>query len=208
MQYNLINKNNHIKKEELANLDLYYGNTLPNVYLDFLRYSNGYLFPNSSLIYSSFEIVERNITNEVNKYLNDYIAIGEGDGDKLYLMKKNISSKHVYIVDSCSIAMPDFEYEKTFDNFGTFVEFCQHDIHKDSNLKSSLYNIILIKAINDKKTIYRIKKEFNYSGDMSGLLSGCKNPPFEIRTEITYGLAKVLIKKVPELSNYIKMVKT
>lgn len=97
MQYNLINKNNHIKKEELANLDLYYGNTLPNVYLDFLRYSNGYLFPNSSLIYSSFEIVERNITNEVNKYLNDYIAIGEGDGDKLYLMKK-ILARNMYIL--------------------------------------------------------------------------------------------------------------
>lgn len=208
MDYHLFNKSDGISESELSKLVAYYKDAIPLSYLNFLQYTNGYLFINSStLIYSSYEIVERNITSEVCKYLAEYIAIGDKDGDKLILMKKGRSAKKIFIADNCSISMKDFSFQEEYDDFSLFIESCKVASSEMYAIDTELlYDVILIAPIYEKRIILELKRIFNYNGNMTTLLKNCQNPPFVVKNKITYGLAKKLISRNEELSKFL-MVK-
>lgn len=209
MDYFLQNKGDGISENEKGELNRQYKNTFPLSYLDFLQYTNGYLFDASStLFYSSNEIVERNKTFEVDKYLPDYIAIGDQDGDKLILMKKNQTAKQVFIADSFSISMDNFKFCKQFDDLSLFIASCKkNSVEQDDVDNEALYDVILNSPISDKKLILALKNVFSYTGTIGTLMISCQNPPFAIKSSINYGLAKKLINQNPMLSDYLIMKK-
>ncbi len=205
MDYYLYNKSDGISENEERGLSEYYKNEIPLSYLDFLRYTNGYLFDTSStLLYSSYEIVERNITSEVNIYLPEYIAIGDQDGDKIILMNKRSTAKKVYIADSSSISMENFQFCEKYDDLSLFVEFCKEpSIVSDDIDSEALYDVILNSPITEKRIILELKNIFSYTGTVGILLKNCQNPPFVMKHRINYGLAKKLINQNSEFSKYL-----
>ena len=201
MDYYLYNKNDGISEDQQQELSNVYENQMPLSYLEFLKYTNGYLFEQSSVIlYSSEEIEERNNTFEVCKYLSEYIAIGDYDGDKLVIMKKNRNANKVYIADSCSISMNDFQFDKEYDDLRQFIEFCMEDSENIDDVDDELYDVIINSPVKEKKIILKIKQILKYTGSISELLNGCQNPPFTVIKNIDYISARIMLEKDSEIS--------
>lgn len=73
----------------------------PNDYAELLRASNGISLNSGGIIYSSGQLVERNMTYEVFQYAPGMLAIGDDGGGKLILISLKLStSSAVYFVDS------------------------------------------------------------------------------------------------------------
>lgn len=207
MNYNIFSQNQGINDEESDRLFKNYNIRFPQSYIDFLRYTNGFQSVNSDLIYSSKEVEERNQYYEVKKYMPDYLAIGDGDGEHLYLMKKGTHSKEIFVFDSVSIAMTDCLPECVFKDFYSFMDYISKDRSVEDYENSDCYKILLTKPVDDMKQILKIKKIFNFTGDLKTLLDGCKNVPFILKENVAFGLCQVLIKQISELSDSFEIRK-
>lgn len=205
MDYNIDKQNPGISDDELLSLMQNYNIRFPHSYIDFLRYSNGFQSINSDLIYSSEEVKERNQYYEIDKYMPNYFAIGDGDGEYVYLMKKDTLSKEIFMYDSISIAINDCLPERVFKNFYSFIDFIVKDRFVEENENIDCYSISLTKPVNDIKLIIKMKKVFGYDGDLKSLLNGCKNAPFTLKENITFGMCQILIKRIPEISENIEI---
>ncbi|MCM1227638.1 MAG: SMI1/KNR4 family protein [Clostridium sp.] len=207
MDYNIDKKNSGISDDELLSLTQNYNIQFPHSYIDFLRYSNGFQSINSDLIYSSEEIKERNQYYEIDKYMPNYLAIGDGDGEYVYLMKRSMLSKKIFMYDSISIAINNCLPECVFENFHSFINFIVKDRFVEENDKIDCYSISLTKPVSDIKLIVKMKRVFNYNGDLKSLLNGCKSVPFILKENITFGMCQVLMKQIPEISESIEIKK-
>ena len=136
--------------------------------------------------------------------MSDYIAIGEGDGNYIYLMLKSEDSKKVFIYDSISIAVENSEPSKVFESFKDFFKQMQSIEIEDEVLDDC--KIVLTNPITDIRMILKIKKNFQYNDSLLSLKSGCMNPPFVIKKNITRSIAETLIRKSPELSDDLKII--
>jgi len=205
LDYNIVKQNSGMNDNELHDLVKEYNIRFPQAYIEFLRYSNGFQSINSDLIYSSKEIKERNQYYEIDKYMPDYFAIGDFDGEYVYLMKKGILSKDVFMYNYTALAVSDYLPEHVFQDFYSFINFISKDRFTEEDVDIDCYSISLIKPISNIKLIVKIKKVFNCSGDLKSLLNNCKNPPFTLKKNITFGLCQVLIKQIPEIAENIEI---
>ena len=204
MKFRFQDGNMRMSKSQAKTLLNSFQNELPIAYIDFLYHSNGYLFPNSAIIYSSDEMTERNIYHQVNTYLESYVAIGEGDGDELFLMKKKKNATEVYVVDRYSIAISPLVVEKKYSNI---EELCNCYVIEESDTTEHRCDIVISDIIDDKRLLLKIKREFEYDGEMSALLHGCKHPPFILRHNIEYDYADILLNHFSDRKDFITIKK-
>lgn len=77
------------------------GYSLPTAYREFLHRIGGVRNSESGLLlYSTFELVERNLTWDVNSYARGYIAIGDDSGGRVILIRNDDPRAAVYLVDA------------------------------------------------------------------------------------------------------------
>jgi hypothetical protein len=79
---------------------------LPIDYLSILRAANGIEFENGAILYTSGQLLERNMTYEVFEYLPNMLAIGDDGGGKLLLIERKLNSMSiVYAIDAGSLGV-------------------------------------------------------------------------------------------------------
>ena len=83
--------------------------TFPAEYLELLRCSNGFTVPNvaSLLLYSVDELLERNVTYEVQEYLPGWIMIGDDGGGEGIFISYDDPSARPYINGMGSMLLAD-----------------------------------------------------------------------------------------------------
>lgn len=132
--------------------------TLPNVYKELLRCTNGFSIGGGLIIYGTEHIAERNEVWEVDEYARGYVSIGDDGGGNVFLMAQHAEEKEVVVIDSgdmnpnhATVITADF---KKWVNSGCVSEIEQKAIHKSSDI----CNIVLVKTPSEGlKDLIRIK---------------------------------------------------
>jgi hypothetical protein len=89
--------------EEIAEMQKAIGYPLPEDYKRFLATSNGLFAGSLVSIYSTEEIAEVNLTNEVKKYIPDWLMIGDDSGGYGVFLDLRKTVSPVYLMEMGSL---------------------------------------------------------------------------------------------------------
>lgn len=180
---------------------------LPQCYIKLIKKVNGFIDKKGIKIYSINEIKERNETFEVDKYLPGYVAIGDDSGENLLIMSACSSAKKVYISDCGSLFLDEREDLVTYD-FEEWIENgCMFLNEKNTSETDSCKIILVGMPKGGAKDLLRIKKIFNCNMPMREMLLEARNNTLVIAENITVSRAKVLIKKLEDIAEFIQIKK-
>lgn len=181
---------------------------LPKIYKELLKNTNGFSTDKGLMIYGTDDIVERNLTLEVNEYAKGYIAIGDDSGDIVFLISKDDTKEEILAV-GCGDMNPSnakiisSNLSKWLDNE---CNLC------DMNVKDSVQNYIKYCSIllvdNPKgglKDLVKIKNVLNLEMSSAELLKASKNIPVPIVSNISYGKALNYLEKLNEFSQVLQI---
>ncbi|KAB2440991.1 SMI1/KNR4 family protein [Bacillus luti] len=171
--------------------------TLPNVYKELLRCTNGFSIGGGLIIYGTEHIAERNEVWEVDEYAMGYVAIGDDGGGNVFLMAQHAKEKKVLVIGSgdmnpshATVITDDFE---KWVNSGCVSEIEQKTINKSSDI----CNVVLVKTPSEGlKDLIKIKNVLGLEISAIDLLKGSKNLPYILVERFPYGKAKKLIEKL------------
>lgn len=93
--------------------------TIPNIYKEFLLEMNGAEI-SDAVLYSTDDLVEMNILNEVREYAPGFISIGSDNGDYELIMKATKDEIVFRLVDAGSM-VPDDEYDTIYPSFKDWI---------------------------------------------------------------------------------------
>lgn len=183
--------------------------TLPNVYKELLRCTNGFSIGGGLLIYGTEHIAERNEVWEVDEYAMGYVAIGDDGGGNVFLMAQHAEEKEMLVIGSgdmnpsyATVITADF---KKWVNNGCVSEIEQKTINKSSDI----CNIVLVKTPSEGlKDLIKIKNILGLEISAVDLLKGSKNLPYILVERFPYGKAKKLIGKLAIDSTILSMETT
>lgn len=91
----------------------------PRGYRELLEYTNGFSTDNGLVIYGTDDIVERNLTLEVDEYAKGYLAVGDDSGDIVFLIAIDDSNESLLAV-GCGDMNP-INAKIVADNFRTWL---------------------------------------------------------------------------------------
>lgn len=91
--------------------------------VEFWKESNGALLNGQVVVYSVGDIEERNNTFEVDKNLNDMIAVGDDSGGRLVMINKSGKSDF-FLVDSGSVSL---DHSDRFGSLEELLDFIEED---------------------------------------------------------------------------------
>lgn len=94
-----------ISVNELYELESQYLRPIPLEYKELLKMSNGIVFENGLVLYSSEDVLERNATFEVEKYAPGFFAIGDDSGGRSILI--HLDESGVFVVGQGSMDPTD-----------------------------------------------------------------------------------------------------
>ena len=178
---------------------------LPKCYLNLIKKVNGFIDKKGVKIYSINEIKERNETFEVNKYLPEYVAIGDDSGGNLLIMNACSSAKKVYLSDCGSLFLNESEDLVTCD-FEEWIENGCNFITEKKESGTDLCKIILVRMPKGgAKDLLKIKKIFNCNMSMGEMLSAAYKNSLVIAENITVSRAKVLINKLEDIAEFVQI---
>jgi hypothetical protein len=180
--------------------------TLPKVYREFLKYSNGFSIGNGLLIYGTHDIIGRNLTWEIEAYAKGYIAVGDDGGSNIFLMEQKFNSTNVYVVDA-SYINPEETNRLTSDfiqwiNDGCVIYMAQNT----SRAKFDTCDIVLeILPDGGLKDLLTIKNIVGLDITANELLKGSKKLPFVLVKNFPYGKATKIIEKLGTLGKVLRI---
>ncbi len=202
-----LEKNNPATMDEIKAVEYALGFVLPKVFQDLLLITNGFINGKGIGLYGTDELVERNQTLEVKEYAKGYVAIGDDSGDEVFLMKSDIAAKEVIAVD-CGYMNPEDEPEVIASDLEKWISggCIVTESIPEGVPHIEPYNIILERApLGGSKDLLTIKKTLQSDVSMGELLKGSKQPPFIIVKNIPYTKAKVLIEKLGEIGEVLRL---
>jgi hypothetical protein len=171
------------------------GILLPEVYKDLLSITNGMSIGGGIKIYGIYEIEERNLTWEIEKYAKEYVAIGDDGGGNIFLMQKKDKCDTVIVVDSVDLNPEDI-------NIATynFEKWIKSGCQDEENTKKQIYDFCKIVLIcmpkNGIKDLIKLKTEYGLNTSSSDLIKAIKLIPFELVKEYPYGKAIKIKEKL------------
>ncbi|WP_010503574.1 SMI1/KNR4 family protein [Paenibacillus elgii] len=181
----------------------------PNVYKELLKKTNGFQTDEGVVIYGTEDLIERNLTWEVEEYAKGFVAIGDNSGGTVYLMAEELGATELLAVDSGDMN-PDNATMITSDFIQWLSSGCRHagqDFVNDKQSFTQLHDIILInKPSNDIKDVLQIKKILGVNMSTSELLKGVKTPPFVLIRGVPYGKAIKCLEELGDLSKVLKLL--
>ncbi len=195
--------------EEIRTIEKQMNISFPEDYKNLLKMTNGFSTNKGLVIFGTKDIIERNLTLEVEKYANDFMAIGDDSGDILFLIAKE--SGNIISLDSGDMNPKNAKYiassiSKWLDNDCNLDEKGEKTEDKIHNYS---YSIILTSFPGGGvKDLVKIKKILNIQMSSAELLSATKNVPYSLIGNISYGKATNYIKNLSEFKDVIKLEKT
>ncbi|WP_404348136.1 SMI1/KNR4 family protein [Sutcliffiella horikoshii] len=201
---NLI-KNSAALKSEINNVEQELGLTLPKVYKDLLKVSNGFSSGGGLVIYGSDDIVERNETWEVKEYAEGFIAIGDDGGGNVYLMSQNEKAEDFLIVDAGE--MNPTHASKAPINFIDWINSgCPGMEERNFGFPTDTCMVVVEKVLdNGMKDLIKLKNLLGLEVTTSQLMYGSKNTPYVLASDFPYGKAKKLVEKLDSNNLVIKL---
>lgn len=181
---------------------------LPEIHKELLKYTNGFSTDSGLVIYGTDDIVERNLTLEVDEYAKGYIAIGDDSGDIVFLVSKDDTKKEVLSV-GCGDMNPSnakvvaYNLSKWLDDGCNFSDMNGENAAQTYN---KYCNILLVD--NPKgglKDLVKIKNVLNVEMSSAEILKASKNLPFPIISNISYGKALNYLEKLNEFSQILQL---
>lgn len=182
--------------------------TLPNAYRQILNQTNGFFTESGVLIYGTDDIIERNITLEVNDYAEGYVAIGDDSGDIVFLMRQNFDAKEILAVD-CGDMNVNNAKQISSDLIKWVAEGCIIELQQ-SPLPSytDLYDVILISNPGGMKELLKLKSTLEFDMPTVELLKGSKELPFRLMSNVPYGKTIRCIEKLGDLGRVLQLVRS
>jgi translation elongation factor EF-1beta len=180
---------------------------LPKVYRELLKYSNGFSIGFGLLIYGTNDIIERNLTWEIEEYAKGYIAVGDDGSGNIFLMEQDFNSTNLYVVDSGYIN-PEEANLVTSDFIKWITDGCIiHVVQSTANQTSfDTCDIILVTYPNGgSKDLLTIKNIVGLEMTTNELLKGSKKLPFVLARNISYGKAIKLVEKLGALGKVLRI---
>lgn len=181
---------------------------LPEEYRELLKITNGFSTDSGLVIYGTEDILERNETLEVEKYANDYIAIGDDSGDIVFLISKDHMRKDVLSVGcgdlntlNAKCLAPDLS--KWLNNNCNLYEEGQEN---KIQTYTQYYNIVLTGLPKGGlKDLVKIKTNLYVALSASELLKASKNLPYTIKTNVSYGKAQNYFENLTEFRGILQL---
>jgi len=169
--------------QEIIDVEKELGLTIPDVYKEFLLKMNGAEL-SDELLYSTDDLVEMNILNEVREYAQGYISIGSDNGDYELLMKATKDEIAFRLVDA-GYMVPDDEYDTIYPSFKDWINNGAVLIEEEEEEKEEVGKLILIAPPeNGSSDLVIIEKVFNIQYRAFDILKGYKNVPFILANNI------------------------
>lgn len=181
---------------------------LPERYRELLKLTNGFSTDSGLVIYGTEDILERNETLEVEKYANDYIAIGDDSGDIVFLISKDNMIEEVLSV-GCG-DLNTLNAKRLAPNLSKWLNNnCNLYGGGEKNqiqTYTQYYNIILTGLPNGGlKDLVKIKNNLNVDLSATELLKASKNLPYTIITNVSHGKALKYFEKLTEFSDILQL---
>lgn len=200
--------NHSIDAAEIETLEREMNVNLPKVYRDLLKYTNGFSIDGGLTIYGTMNIIERNLTWEVDGYAKGYVAIGDDGGGNVFLMHQGSEAKDVFTVDSGD--MNPGNARKLTSDFTRWVsEGCINKSEDKSinQISHDICDLVLVNTLSGgAKDLIQIKNIIGLEISMGELLKGSKKPPFVLVKDFPYGKARKLIEKLGSIGKDITLV--
>ncbi|MED4070060.1 SMI1/KNR4 family protein [Priestia endophytica] len=199
-------KNKAASEAEIREVENLMKITLPNVYKDLLRYTNGFLKDDSLFIYGTEDIKERNEAWEVDEYASGYISIGDDGGGNVFLMLQNEDEKEVLVSDSGDMN-PGHATIATLDFIKWVNNGCVSETEREPIIEPpNTCNIVLAKTPNGGlKDLIELKNVLGLEISAADLLKGSKKPPYILAEKFPYGKAKKRIEKLGPIGRVLNI---
>jgi len=192
--------------EEIVDIEKKLELTIPEVYKEFLLEMNGAEI-NYALLYSTDDLVEMNILNEVREYAPGFISIGSDNGDYELLMKAAKDEIAFRLVDAGSM-VPDDEYNTIYPSFKDWINNGAVLIEEEEEEKEEVGKLILIAPPeNGSSDLVIIEKAFNIQYRAFDILKGYKNVPFILANNIAINDGSEKIKLLGDLGKLLRIEK-
>ena len=180
--------------------------TIPDVYKEFLLKMNGAEL-SDELLYSTDDLVEMNVLNEVREYAPGFISIGSDNGDYELLMKATKDEIAFRLVDA-GYMVPNDEYDTIYPSFKGWINNGAVLIEEEEEAKAEVGKLILIAPPeNGSSDLVIIEKAFNIQYHAFDILKGYKNVPFILANNIAINDALEKIKLLGDLGKLLRIEK-
>lgn len=181
---------------------------LPKIYKELLKNTNGFSTDRGLIIYGTDDIIERNLTLEVDEYAKGYIAIGDDSGDTVFLISIDDTKEEILAV-GCGDMNPS-NAKIISSNLSKWLD---NDCNlSDMTVKNATQNYIKYCSIllvdNPKgglKDLIKIKNVLNVEMSSAELLKASKKLPFPIVSNISYGKALNYLENLNEFSSILQL---
>lgn len=185
-------------KDEIKIVEKQLNIQLPKTYKELLMQSNGLSTNSGLVIYGTNDIVERNITLEVNEYAQGYIAIGDDSGDTVFLISKDNSQNEILSV-GCGDMNPSNAKIIAFNLIKWLDGGCYIDKQNKTQIHNKKFSILLIDNPNNGlRDLIKIKNILNVDISYGKLLEASNNLPFCMISGISHGKALNYLEKLDE----------
>lgn len=181
----------------------------PRIYREILQQTNGFFTEDGVLIYGTDDILERNITLEVQDYAEGYVAIGDDGGDIVFLMRQDVDAKEVLAV-GCGDMNPDNARKMSSDLIKWISNGCQIDEPQQITTPcyTDSYDVILAsQPRGGAKDLLKLKNALGFDMSIAELLRGSKELPFLLMSSVPYGKTIKCIGELGELGKVLKLEK-
>ena len=84
---------------ELAELQRHFGRSIPDAYLKYLIGNQEMLRDDGLLLYGASAVIERNVTLGVQRYVHDFLAVGDDSGGQLVVIRFDDDSSTPFLID-------------------------------------------------------------------------------------------------------------
>lgn len=190
--------------QEIIKVEKELGLTIPDIYKEFLLRMNGAEL-SDELLYSTDDLVEMNILNEVREYAPGFISIGSDNGDYELLMKATKDEIAFRLVDA-GYMVPEDENDTIYPSFKDWINNGAVLIEEEEEEKEEVGKLILI-APPEKSDLVIIEKAFNIQYRAFDILKGYKNVPFILANNIAINDASEKIKLLGDLGKLLRIEK-
>lgn len=175
--------------------------SIPKKFIDEL---NTLDFCDEISVYKKSELYERNITNQVDKYLPDYFIFADDGGDVVYIRRFDPFVTDIYSVDVGDMSILGKKaYAKNLTEFYKLIMTYEEDDKCETNHKLSLEWSYFEEG--DLKILLKIKKILELDFPVNELLKISKNLPSTIKEDISDIHANYYMKELGEYAKYFRI---
>lgn len=178
---------------------------LPPSYVQFLETTDGLHTDLGVVLYSTEDLVERNQTFEVHRYLPRYVAVGDDSGDRLLVMDRD--TPRVYLVDQGSLAEQSLSLLAP--ELASWVEAgCVLELDEDDQALdgSRRVDVVMVAAPANNGVLQLIRRELNLAVGLVELKAMIQHLPVTLLNGVPYGKYRIRCRRINQVGECLALM--